>query len=342
MPPLDGDSCHEQVRRLAAHDRVLSTRLAHKSQAAKGAEDAARFVSVMLDSREDGDRYFCGMTRAWVTEVFEGLERQYSEYRFDDGIDGSRAGYRVVHGDELHGFFQQHSGREETVIYRVRHTGTEDHVVTIEQLPRGQGYRIYQSYADAYSLSAWLSDSTEGLFEPDTGELMVWRGLQASVNQFLAQVSNGQASLDNLDAVPADWRFALPYYESVRDADEAFVLAGFTPAWERYGKGRVVPPAEFFDDYLVKLARLEVYFRENDHLSAAFPEEIWNTWMALHAAPNPLHHPGLPHDFVTDLLLADRDYRLELLDVVLPGDERALRDGCAANARILDAAIVRP
>ncbi|NVJ20016.1 hypothetical protein HUW62_02025 [Myxococcus sp. AM011] len=281
-PPLDGDSCYEHVRRLSAHDRVLSTRLDHKSRAAKEAQDAARFVSVMLDSRENGDWYACGMTRAWVTEVFEGLERQYSEYR------------------------------------------------------------IYQSYADAYSLSAWLSDSTEGLFEPDTGELMVWRGLQAAVNQFLAQISTGQASLDNLDALPADWRFALPYYESVRDADEAFVLAGFTPAWERYGKGRVVPPAEFFDDYLVKLGRPEVYFRENDHLRAPFPEEIWNTWMELHAAPNPLHHPGLPHDLVTDLLLGDRDYRLEVLDVVLPGDERALRDGCAENALILDAAILRP
>ncbi|NTX08046.1 hypothetical protein [Myxococcus sp. CA040A] len=83
------------------------------------------------------------MTRAWVTEVFEALERQSSEYKFDDGIDGSRAGYRVVHGDELQGVFQHHAGRDETVIYRVRHTGTEDHVVTLEQLPRGQGYRIY-------------------------------------------------------------------------------------------------------------------------------------------------------------------------------------------------------
>ncbi|WP_163867486.1 hypothetical protein [Myxococcus eversor] len=155
-PPLDGDSCYEHVRRLSAHDRVLSTRLDHKSRAAKEAQDAARFVSVMLDSRENGDWYACGMTRAWVTEVFEGLERQYSEYR------------------------------------------------------------IYQSYADAYSLSAWLSDSTEGLFEPDTGEL------------------------------------------------------------------------------------------------------------------------------ITDLLLGDRDYRLEVLDVVLPGDERALRDGCAENALILDAAILNP
>ncbi|WNG57196.1 hypothetical protein F0U59_22280 [Archangium gephyra] len=339
-PAAEKPTCYERIRELSVHDRELSSRADHKRQAAQAAQSSEEFVSAMLDSREDGEAFACGLTRAWVTEVFEGLERQYSEYKHDDGIDGSQAGYRVFRGDELHGFFQSHARRAEAVIYHVRHTGTEDHVFTVEQLPRGQGYRIYQSYIGAYSLHAWLSSSTAGLFEADTGELMVWRGLQATVDHVLAQLSGGQASLDNLDALPDELKFAHPYYEYVRDYDEARVLANFERAWERYGKGRVLTEAEFFDDYLVKLARLEEYFRRNDHLSEPFPREIWDTWIELHASPNSLHFPELPNDFVTDMLLADRDYRLELLEVVLPADDEAVKAACAANALILDASLV--
>ncbi|WP_147449987.1 hypothetical protein [Corallococcus carmarthensis] len=335
-------SCHERIRVLSAHDRQLASRADHKSQAAREAPDAERFVTAMRASREDGTAFACGLTRAWVTEVFEGLERQYPEYRHDDGIDGSRAGYTVVHGDELAGFFQARAGRDATTVYHVRHTGTEDHVFTVEQLPAGSGYRIYQSYVSAYSLKAWLSESTSGLFEADTGELMIWRGLQSAVNSQLARVSGGAASLDNLDAVPAGFAFARPYYEYVRDYDEAAVLANFERAWTRYGQGRVLSAETFFGDYLLKLARLETYFRQNDHLGTAFPEEIWSTWIELYASPNPLHFPELPNNFITDLLLADRDYRLEVLEVVLPGDAQAVSAACAENARVLEASLQEP
>lgn len=342
LPSVEELSCHDRIRELSAQDRKLSSRADHKYQSAREAPDAEHFVSVMLTSRENGEDFACGLTRAWVTEVFEGLERQYSEYRNDDGIDGSRAGYQIVHGDGLAALFQSHAESLETVIYHVRHTGTEDHVVTVEQLPRRQGYRIYQSYINAYSLNAWLSASTDGLFNADAGEIMVWRGLQTAANATLAQVSGGKASLDNLDALPEEWRFARPYYEYVRDYDEARIMANFEKAWTRYGQGRVLPPAEFFDDYLVKLARLEAYFRQNDHASKPFPEDIWNTWIDLYASPNPLHFPGLPHDFITDLLLADRDYRLEILVVPLAGDDAAVKAACAENARILGASLAEP
>ncbi|SET57608.1 hypothetical protein [Stigmatella erecta] len=335
-------ACSEYIRELSAYDRELSTRSDHKKQAAKAAQDAGQFTAAMLGSREKGEAFACGLTRAWVTEVFEGLERQYSEYKYDDGIDGSQAGYRILRGDELHGFFHGHAGRAETVVYHLRHTGTADHVLTIEQLPRGQGYRIYQSYSGGYSLKAWLATSTRGLFEADTGELMVWRGLQAAVNQSLAQLSGGQASLDNLDAVPENKQFARPYYEYVRDYDEAAVLANFERAWERYGQGRILTGPEFFEDYLVKTARLETYLRQQDHSSTPLPQEIWDTWIDLYASPSPLHFPGLPHNFITDLLLAGRDYRLEVLEAVLPADESTVNAACAANAHILRASIEGP
>lgn len=334
-------ACYDRVLALSAYDRELSTRREHKSEAAQKAESSGEFVVMMLESKEDGDAFACGLTRAWVTEVFEGLEPQYAEYRYDDGIDGSKAGYQAYTGDELIALFQGHAGREEMVIYRVRHTGTEDHVLTIEQLPRGQGYRIYQSYNGAYSLNAWLSGSTDGLFEPDTREIIVWRGLQAAVNDFLSQVSGGEASLDNLDALPADWQFARPYYEYVRGYDQEKIMTNFEPAWETYGKGRVLSEAELFGDYLLKTAELTAYFAENDHASDPFPQEIWDTWIGLYASPNPLHFPGLPHDFVTDLLLADRNYRLEALDVVLSADDASVRAACMSNARILEDAILK-
>ncbi len=332
---------YEHIWKLSAHDRKLSTRFLHKSRAAKEARSPEQFVTAMRDSREDGKVFACFMTRAWVTEVFEGLERQYLEYKHDDGFDGARAGFRVCSGDGIHGLFRRHVGNEAAVIYHVRHTGTEDHVLTIEQLPRDQGYRVYQSFGGAYSLRAWLSDSTRGLFEEDSGEIIVWKELHGEVNAQLARMSNGCASLAHLDALPAEWTFLRPYCEFVRDYDEAQVMANFERAWERYGQGRVLTQAEFFDDYLVKLARLEAYFRENDHRGTPFPREVWDAWIELYASPNSMHYPGLPHNFATDLMLAERNYRLEILDVVLPADEDAMKAACAANARILGDSVVR-
>ncbi|MET0402379.1 MAG: hypothetical protein ABW123_08240 [Cystobacter sp.] len=332
---------YEHIWKLSVHDRKLSTRFLHKSRAAKEARSCEQFVTAMRDSREDGKAFTCFMTRAWVTEVFEGLERQYLGFKHDDGLDGSKAGFRVCSGDAIQEAFRRHAGSEAAVIFHVRHTGTEDHVLTIEQLSRGRGYRIYQSFGGAYSLRAWLSDNTGDLFEADTGDIIVWKKLHEEVNEQLAQMSQGRASLTHLEALPDAWTFLRPYCEFVRDYDEAQVMANFERAWERYGKGRVLTQTEFFEDYLVKLTRLEAYFRQNDHQGTPFPREIWDAWIEQYASPNSLHYPGLPHNFATDLLLPGRHYRLEILDVVLPSDEAVLEAECAMNARILGDSVVR-
>ncbi|WP_437915026.1 hypothetical protein WME73_05800 [Sorangium sp. So ce302] len=341
-PPGQGVTCYDRIQELSAYDRELSTRREHKAQAAQAAQTSSEFVSLMLDSQEDGEAFSCGLTRSWVTEVFEGLGRQYTEYKYDDGIDGSDAGYEVYIGDDLITFFLSRSYSSRRIIYHVRHTGTEDHVFTIEQLPYARGYRVYQSYADAYSLKAWLSTATAGLFEADTGEIMVWRGLQASASYTLMLLSGGQASLDNLDSLPAELEVARPYFEYVRDYDEEAVMANFEKAWQKYGAGRVLDEAEFFCDYLPKLAKLSVYFSENDHESSPFPQEIWDTWIELFGSPNPLHFPGVPHNFIGDTILTDRNYRLEVLDIGLNANETADRAACASNAAILEDAIVTP
>jgi hypothetical protein len=292
----------------------------------------------MRGSKEDGKAFSCRMTQAWVTEVFEGLETQHTEYKHDDGVDGSKAGYRVVRGDELHGFFRGCAESEATVIHHMRHTGTEDHAFTIEQLPRLQGYRIYQSYGGAYSLRAWLSNTTHGLFAEDTGEIIVWKQLHAEVNDELAKLSGGRASLAHLDALPDELKVLRPYCEFVRDYDKEQIMANFERSWSRYGQGRVLTQAEFFDDYLVKQARLEAYFRQHDHHRTPFPRDIWETWIELHACPTSLHFLQLPHELITDLAMPGRDYRLE----ILPADDEAVKAACAANARLLHDALGEP
>ncbi len=101
IPPTEASTGYERIWELSVHDRKLSTRFNHKSRAAKESQSPEQFVTAMRDSREDGEVFACWLTRAWVTEVFEGLERQYSEYKHDDGIDGAKAGYHVCSGDEL-------------------------------------------------------------------------------------------------------------------------------------------------------------------------------------------------------------------------------------------------
>lgn len=341
-PPDTLPTALDHIWALSVQDRRLASRRAHKARAAKETQSPAQFVQALRDTREEGKAFSCRMTQAWVTEVFEGLESQYVEYKYDDGGDGSKAGYRVLQGDGIRGFFQGCAESATTVIHHLRHTGTEDHAFTVEQLPRGQGYRIYQSYGGAYSLRAWLSSTTHGLFAEDTGEIIVWKQLHAEVNEELAKLTGGRASLAQLDALPEELKVLRPYCEFVRDYDKGQIMANFERSWSRYGQGRVLTQAEFFDDYLVKLARLETYLRQHDHQPTPFPREIWDMWIELYASPTSLHFPQLPHELITDLSMPGRDYRLELLDVVLPVENEALRSAFAANARVLRTALGEP
>lgn len=65
---------------LSTYDRQLSTRSAHKIQAALQSTNSTTFVQKMT-FKENGTAFSCGLTRSWVSEVFEGLENQFDEYR---------------------------------------------------------------------------------------------------------------------------------------------------------------------------------------------------------------------------------------------------------------------
>jgi len=59
--------------------------------------DAEDFVDKMTDGdvQESGTAYSCGLTRSWVSELFDGLNFQYNEVL---GLDNSSVGYNEYIG----------------------------------------------------------------------------------------------------------------------------------------------------------------------------------------------------------------------------------------------------
>ena len=66
-----------------------------------------------------------------MAEVFEGLTGQYSEYKNWNDFDGSKIGYSYLTGDELRNVFSSNKNFPNTIIYKLRMTGDEDHVIII-------------------------------------------------------------------------------------------------------------------------------------------------------------------------------------------------------------------
>ena len=211
----------------------------------------------------------------------------------------------------------------------MRHTGTEDHVFAIEQIPR-QGYRIYQSYNDHYSLKAWLSTSLDGLFGADDGEIMLPRKTQARIDQMLRMQTNGSVSLDNLDNLPELFKPLIPYLEDLRDVNENITVGRFKKAWEKYGKGQIISPDVFFNEYLPNTKTFVDFYKFNDTTNNVITQEVYDKWIDLYGAPNGF--PGYPANFLSNILFPDRTYRFEIMPKVLGWN---LDSKCRENANIL-------
>jgi hypothetical protein len=65
---------------------------------------------------------------SWVSELFLGLDSQFQEAKYDDGLFGSANGYDLAIGDELLKIYELSKKKNDSIIYQIRHTGTEDHV----------------------------------------------------------------------------------------------------------------------------------------------------------------------------------------------------------------------
>lgn len=316
---LDKFDCHYYIKQLANYDKCLSSRSDLKHAEANIAKDPEEFFKLVTSSKCNGTAYACGLTMSWVTELFEGLRSQYNMSKYDDGINGAQAGYSLVIGDDLRKLFDDNKNKLYPIVYHMRHTGTEDHVWTIEQLPMGSGYRIYQSYHDAYSLKAWLSTSLDGLYDAEHGDIMLFNELKSRVNEFIKQFSGGKynisSDLDNAPELPA---FFIPFCKYVKNYNQTTATDNLKRAWNKYGKGQVVS-WETMKNYIDIVANMTTYFKQNDNTQNLFNEKIFNDWIDLFGSPNPVHYPNLPHNGITSLILPGRSYRFEVKKVAFDG-----------------------
>ena len=327
---VSSQKCFEIVRNMSINDKCLFSRAILKKNISQKTNDSATFVSLMKNLIQCNGTYAsCGNTRSWVTEVFEGLASQLNESIYED-TNGTKAGYQNLIGDDLIAFFKAQSSINESVIYHLRHVGTQDHVWTIEKLVNRGGYRIYQSYNDAYSLRAWLSDNITGYFGPN-GDLMIFEKMIVQVNNSLLQLTNQTVSLKNLDKLSAPYNAFLSYFQFVRDYNQSSNYKNFVRGWDKYGKGRILNQNEF-DDYIKLNAKITSYFNEFDGTNTTFPQYVYDVWLDLYSAPDPIYMPGLPNNFLTQLLWTDkRIYGFQVLAKNLTANQTENDRVCTAN-----------
>lgn len=48
--------------------------------------------------------------------------------------------------------------------------------------------------------------------------------------------------------------------------------------------------------------------QDNDNTSNPFSKEIYDDWVDVYGSPDPIFFPGLPYNFLTSKLLADKSY----------------------------------
>ena len=208
----------------------------------------------------------------------------------------------------------------------MRMTGTQDHVWTIEQTPNNGGYRIYQSYNDAYSLNAWLASDISQMFA--NGDITEPSVLKKTVGDGVVSWSGGAATIDNLTKLPDSLKPLIPYVEFVRDYKQAAVLVNFEKAWNAYGKGMLLT-WEKFQTYLENLKTLANYFSVNDTTTNPFSQDIFNLWINMFSAPDPIYFPNYPNNFLSSMLLVGKTFRFEILEVSLPA-----ATPCRSNAMV--------
>ena len=326
--------CLDVIRELSVYDRQLGSRINQKKAAAESSATSHAFVSAMLAQPATGTAWACGLTLSWVTEVFEGLGSQYTEYRnAGNFFNGQAARYTAVTGgaDVGSGIQQLFSTYrtqypDDLVIFHLQHTGSVDHIVTIEQLPGGAGYRLYQSYVDAHSLAAWLTKTNPNQVakryssSPDTGELSTFRSLQQAVASLVWALTGGT---NDLTLLPLPFQDLVPFVQFVQGFDEQQAVGAFLPTWEKYGGGRVLNNS-VFDEYIAKTGQVAQFFKDNDRsATSVVTQEVYDLWIELYGTPNTLYYPGLTTDRILNIVDPSGllpGYRLEVLPVVQSGD----------------------
>lgn len=332
-------TCLDIIRLLSKCDKCLDSRREQKAEIAKKVNSVDEFVKSMKGRQCNGTEYNCGHTRSYVTEVFQGLATHFDESKYDDGTgddDSLVAKAKIISykSGDIKKYFESKANSSNTIIHMMRHTGTHDHVWTVEQLPNGQGYRIYQSYHDGYSLRAWLSEDLTGLFEPDHGDIMLPRAVQNTTDAKIREISGGKSSLTNLTLLKSDPRLSpmLPFAEFLAKYDEKQAIETFKKSWDQFGKGKILSRDVFLSNWLGKLADIVAYFETHDNKVAdAYPRDIWDKWIELYAGWDPTYYPGLPNNaIVSQIMSPDKKYRFQVKSVEIQGAPK-----CQENAQYI-------
>jgi hypothetical protein len=187
----------------------------------------------------------------------------------------------------------------------------------IEQLPLNRGYRIYQSYHDAFSLNAWLSGSVNGLYNAVSGDIMLFNTVKAQASGLIQMLTNGKYNLSSnwqdSTEIPS---FFKPFIQYIRDYNQTTAVNNFERAWMKYGRGLIIP-TNIFDNYVNTLASMASYFKTNDNTATPFSESIWNDWIDLFGSPNPVHYPNLAHNALTQYITPGKTFRFEIKKIPL-------------------------
>lgn len=91
-----------------------------------------------------------------MSEVLQGLSNQYTELTHRNNSGMAAAGFVNVTGSKVVDLFRKNIGSSQRILYKFQIVGPLDHVWLVEQLPFGGGYRVYQSYNNAYSLKVTI------------------------------------------------------------------------------------------------------------------------------------------------------------------------------------------
>ncbi len=125
----DNDTCLNLVRKLAEKDACLSSRFNNKIQLGKTVKSSSEFHRQMIGRSCNGTEYSSEKTMSWVSELFQGARYQYDEYKTPAGLSNSSSGYKAKYYEEdLFKLFENSRISNNTIVYQLKHTGTENHV----------------------------------------------------------------------------------------------------------------------------------------------------------------------------------------------------------------------
>jgi len=358
-------SCHELVEDLANVDRLLGentvnprlSRLQQKWLAAVAVANSQSFYEVFKYFKSQGNGFSCGYTSEWIGELFEGLKSQYPVYKAggsgDNYAPNTAAGYVGAVGADLTALFRKYADSPSAHNFYMYHGGAADHVWQVSQLPRGQGYRVYQSYNSVYSLKAWLAPATVDLntywsSDPSRGDVVPNLRLYNTADQTVRSLTNGTF---NITTLPSPEMIPNPLlqmiamfvqYWRVQSVDKTTIIRDLANSKSKYGNGVIIPKDKFFSGYLAKLANLTTWYDEVAGKTPGgkptiVPKDMFDLWTELFGSPNPTLAPGVPFNAVVGMLLPDKTYFFQVRVVKVAGDART----CANNAKLLYRAVNR-